>query len=130
MPEVNLTEEDVKRGTLVNPAWYICEFISIAEKPSKNGDSITTHLGLKIIGDERGLDTPFRGVPVTDYVSEKAPGKWKPIIEAIYKENVKPGKSYPMTAEVLVGKRVGVFIGNDQYNNQMVNRVQTYRVAA
>jgi hypothetical protein len=126
MTTITWTEEDIKRGTLVDPSWYLAEIVDMFDKISKAGDSTNTVVDFKIISNEGG-DTKFAGVPVRIWLSEKAPGLWKGFLSAFGIAMNPKGGSFDPQPDRFKGKRLYIMVTNEPFEGRMTNKVADYR---
>ena len=123
MPTIDFTQEDVLRGTVVQPAWYRVQIGPFAEVMNKNGDATNyTFNDSKIIKEADSGDTKYAGVPLRILFSSKptAKGFLKGFIEALGME-VKPGVRFEISNAA--GKFIDILVENEMYEGRMINRV-------
>lgn len=112
---VNLTSDDLARGTLVDPGWYACEIIKYEEKPATTDRSTNCISHLKIISGK------FEGAGTKYQLNEKALGFGKNFFLALgakYTTNTK-GKQELVGVELtpaLVGKKIDVYFARGTSN--------------
>lgn len=112
---INLTSDDLARGTIVNPAWYPCEIIKYEEKPASTDRSTNCISHFKILTGE------FEGGGGNLLLNEKAMGMGKAFFIALgakYTTNAK-GKKELLGVELndgLKGKRLDVYFARGTSN--------------
>jgi hypothetical protein len=112
---VNLTSDDLARGTLVDPTWYPCEIIKYEEKPAMTDRSTNGISTLKVLAGE------FEGATCNYLLNEKALGMGRNFFIALgakYSMNEK-GKKELKGVELtpaLVGKKLDVYIARGTSN--------------
>ena len=128
MPIVEFSVRDLKRGTIVEPAWYTCRVTSVGEAPSKKGDSTNYPVEFEIVCNADNGDTTHAGVPVTNNFNSKAIGRAVGFIESIAGAKPEPGKRIDLAAAE--GRLIDVFIENDIYEGRPKNAINhKYRPA-
>lgn len=120
MPAVRFTKEDFLAGKVVKPGYYHSLVKNVTTKPAKKDQSDVYNIQLRIV--ESG---DYKGVPLTDYISEKAVGTAIPYIKACNggKEPA-PDESYLL--ENGVNKILKVLVGNSLYNGKITNTINDY----
>lgn len=121
MPLVQFSEDDMKRGVIVQPAWYRMLILEVGEKPSKDGGSTNYPVEGKIIVNAENGSTDFAGVPITWNFNSKAMGFSRGFLEALG-VTVEPNKRYDLAAAK--GMEIEVFVENGTYEGRLVNRVE------
>lgn len=116
MGRVTYTEQDIKRGTIVEPGWYLCEITDVTEKESKEDKSTNFIIDFKIISSK---NPEVNGVPLRRYFNEKVPNFMKSFIE-VFAGKVEAGKSYEITRD-LCGKEIMVNVTRGEYQGQPKN---------
>src|SRR5690349_4706117 len=108
---INISERDIKRGTLVKPNYFLVEIQNVSESQSKDGQSINYLIEEgEILQDEFG-DKEFAGVPTPRWsFNSKAPGFMIPFYEAITGEKITAATNFRFDNEFLRGKKLFVFI--------------------
>lgn len=115
---VNLTSDDLAKGTLVNPSWYPCEITKYEEKPASTDRSTNCISHFKIMTGE------FEGAGGNLLLNEKALGMGRNFFIALgakYTTNER-GKKELKGIELgpsLVGKKLDVYFtrGTSNKNN-------------
>ena len=124
MPTVRFSNDDFLMGKLIKPGHYHALIRSIVTKPAKSDGSAVYNINLKVVepGD-------FNGVPLTDYMSEKAIGIGGiRFVRACNGGNEpKANESYELSNGV--GKVVKIHVSNGLYNGRPTNNVDDYDVA-
>lgn len=121
MPKVNFTEEDMKQGMLVDPAWYRIHCDSIGEKPTvtEKGPSINyPGVGIILFDGNTG-NTQFAGVKIYFQFNSKFKSAIRAALEAIG-EKVEAGD---WELKALEGKEFDVFVERGEYQGRFNNRV-------
>jgi hypothetical protein len=111
MGRITLTEQDVKRGTLLEPAWYLCEIIDYSEKESREDKSMNYIVDLKVVDNNPEVN----GVPIRRYFNEKRNDLSKPFIECFISGKAEVGKSYELSRD-LIGKQLNVLVARGNWN--------------
>jgi len=121
MPIIDFSEDDVNRGRIITPAWYRVRIDTVREAPSKAGDSTNWILDGRVMYNADNGDKTFANLPTPYWnFNSKAKGFMVGFFESLGAE-VKPGVRLELkNAE---GKEIDVFIENDMYNGQLVNRI-------
>lgn len=124
MPRIQFSEDDVKRGTIVTPAWYRVRVDNVLEKPAKAPSTNTNYwIEGEILFDAETGDKKFAGVP-TPYVwlfTTGALGNAMGFVAAIMGSTPELGKEYEL--KMAEGRELDVFIENEIYQGQMQNRI-------
>jgi len=128
MPTVVFSEKDLRRGTVVTPAWYRLRIDNVGEKLSNDGGSTNYPVEATIIRNADNGDTQFAGVPIDWNFNSKAIGFAIGYLQS-FGVDVTPGQRFDLNASS--GKEIDVFVENDIYQGRTVNRVNhKYRKAA
>jgi hypothetical protein len=77
-----LSADDLKKGDLVEPGWYIAEVSSYEEKEAGTDKSVNLLIGFKILADLSGKDK-YKGVEPRKLFNEKALGFGKNLWAAL-----------------------------------------------
>lgn len=120
MPIVEFSEDDLKRGIIVQPAWYRMLIMEVGEKPSKDGGSTNYPVEGKIVKNAENGDLTFQGVLITWMFNSKAMGFSRGFLEALG-VSVEARKRYDLANAK--GMEIEVFVENDTYEGRLVNRV-------
>lgn len=118
-----VTKEDLMRGTVVEPGWYNVEVAAANDELAKDGQSTNCVVDFKII------EGKFEGVKVRTWFSEKAPGMVVPFATA-FGIKFDPQKGGDFDPTITVGRKLRIYITNQEYNKKMQNQVSDYRPAA
>lgn len=121
MPIVEFSDDDLKRGVIVTPAWYRMLIVEVGEKPSKDGGSTNYPVEGRIVRNAETGDETFAGVPITWNFNSKAMGFSKGFLQALGVD-VEARKRYDLAAAK--GMEIEVFVENGTYENRLVNRVE------
>jgi hypothetical protein len=128
MPIIELSQSDILRSTLVEPAWYELLLGETSEKESKDGQSINYSIESEVVKNADDGSEDFAGVPITLRFNSKAPGFFKGFFEALGEEVV-AGKRMELAA--CAGKRIVALIEHNEFQGQMSNRCNhKYRTAS
>lgn len=131
MFNLQLTEEEIKRGSLVDPDWYLIEIKKAKEETSKKGNSTNLVLDFSVVTDSKG-GTKFASLPVRHWINEQAAWAAIDFLAALGLE-IK-ATSYSLDPEALVGKRVMGFIrptpNPTDPSGKMVNAISDFKKAA
>lgn len=121
---ITVTSKDVKRATIIPPAWYPLLVKGVSTKPSK-GDGSTNY-----IFELEVCDGPYKDTPVKDFlINEKglfgqglaflvACGFPKDVLEAIKKGEA---PDTPVDENSCVGKQIKAFVGTTTWENRKSN---------
>lgn len=123
MPPVRFSKEDFLAGKVVKPGYYHTLVKNVVTKPAKKDQSDVYNIQMRIVqpGD-------YLGVPLTDYISEKAVGTAIPYVRACNNgKDPNPDESYELANGV--GKILKVLIGNDLYGGKITNTINDYQPA-
>jgi hypothetical protein len=123
----SVTKQDLLRSKVVTPGVYLLTIKSIKEGPGKNDpQSTVTTVEMEI---KSGPDTKAVGVPISYWLSEKAPGMAVGFLEAVSGKKVpEDGMSVPDWSPY-IGREVKAFIKNEMYNNRPTNKVDGFMAA-
>lgn len=124
MPIVEFTEEDIKSGVIVDPAWYRVKVINIGESTSKKGDSTNYPVDALIICNADNGDTEFVGVPLNErnwQFNSKIPAFIIDFIKAITGKDVEARKRSDLNDAA--GMELEAFVGNDAFEGRKKNKV-------
>jgi hypothetical protein len=122
MPVIEISERDILRGKIVQPAWYRVRIDSVGQKMSAAGTSTNFPVEGTIMHEADSGAKDFSGVPTPAgwNFNDKAIGFAIGFLEALGLE-IKPGMRVELkNAE---GKEVDVFIENGEYEGRTVNRI-------
>jgi hypothetical protein len=119
MPIVDFSQEDIDRSKVLEPAFYRCVIDSVEEKLSKDGTSYNYWLKGRVLrnadsGKEVSIPTPMW------IFNSKAKSNIVAIFRALGKD-ISAGSRVEMNE--LQSKELDVFIGNEEYNGTMQNRI-------
>lgn len=124
---LELSNRDILRGTIVEPAWYRMRIEDYTEKLSKDQQSTNHIIEAVIIRNADTGDEKFSGVPVSWNFNSKAPGFVVGFLKSLGVE-VTPGR---VDLNAAKGMEIEVMVENDEYEGRLVNRVNhNYRPAA
>ncbi len=118
---VKFSQEDMKRGTLLDVEWYTVQIDEVTEAIAKNGQSTNYVLKGTILRNATTGDSKYNGFPMPYWnFNSKAPGFMIGFFKAL---GIEPeaDKAYDLKASE--GKVLDVFIEHDVYNGQTVNRI-------
>lgn len=112
---VNLTSDDLARGTLVNPGWYPCEITKYEEKPASTDKSTNCISHFKILTGE------FQGGGGRFQLNEKAMGFGKNFFLALGAKYTTDANNKKQLTGVeltpaLVGKKLDVYFARGTSN--------------
>ncbi len=129
MPIIEFSEQDIKRGTLVTPAWYLMRIETIGEAPSKNKENPSTNYPVEgvILKNATDGSEEFAGVPITWNFNSKAKGFITPFLEA-FGVTPEAGKRFDLNSAI--GKELQVYVENDTYDGRLINKVNSKFKAA
>jgi len=122
MPIITITERDILRGKIVEPAWYRVKIDEVGERTTKSGDSQFYPVEGTILFNADTGDETYKNVPSPAGwgFSEKAMGFVIGFLQACGAEIV-PGKRYDLSQAA--GKEIDVYIENGIYEGRTVNRI-------
>jgi hypothetical protein len=128
MPVITFTDKDMKRGTIVQPAWYRVkiDFVGEAELASSQ-KTYNYPIEATIIKNADNGDKAFEGVPINFMFNSGAIGLAKDFCTALGGD-IKAGARFELKAAE--GKELDMFIANGTYNGRAKNDVpHQYRAA-
>jgi len=118
---IEFTDRDIKRGTVVEPAWYRVKIDSLEKAVSAKGDSTNYKYEGTIISNADNGSDAFAGVPTPYWnFNSKAIGFMADFFKALGQE-VKAGSRFDENNAV--GKELDVFIENAPFEGRTVNRI-------
>lgn len=117
--KLRITPDDLKKGKLVTPGWYVAEVTDVTEKPAGTDGSMNWNIQLKIIGTE------FDGVPVYRTFNEKGAGFAVTFVEA-FNVRIDEKSGVEIDLKRTVGKKLKIYVKNEMYNNAMKNNVADF----
>lgn len=118
MTMINIGAEDVLRSKIMKPEWYeaVVKECRVEENKAKDANNYVTEF---LIAQE-----PYKGVPITVWFSEKAPGFMIPFIIALGgKIDEKGGQFDPSK---FANKPIRVHVVNDNYMGRLTNKIDNY----
>lgn len=120
---VRFTKDDFLMGKTIKPGHYHALVKNIISKPAKSDGSAVYNINLKIVtkGD-------YFGIPVTDFLSEKAIGIGGIAFVKATNNGVEPQADQTYDFDNARGKIVKVHISNNLYNGRITNVVDDYQV--
>lgn len=120
MPVVRFSNEDFLAGKVMKPGLYHALVKNIPTKPAKSDGSDVYHVQLKVVqpGD-------YLGVPLADYISEKAQGTAINLVKAC-NGGIQPNADENYELMNAVGKVIKVQVSNSLYNGKVKNDVVDY----
>lgn len=123
MPPVRFSKEDFLAGKVVKPGYYHILVKPIEMKGAKTDGSQVYKLNHKIV--EPG---EYYGVPLQDYMSEKAMGMAIPFIKAcLGGKEPEPDVNYELANGV--GMVIKAQVSNTLYNGRVKNEITDYQPA-
>jgi hypothetical protein len=118
---VEFSQDDLRRGELIDPDWYRVLITSVEPAVSKDGGSTNYNLKGTIIKNASNGDEKYNGYPAPHWnFNSKAMGFAQGYFKALGLE-LEAGKRYDL--EYGVNKELDVMIENDQFQGRMVNRI-------
>ena len=117
--KLKFSQEDINRQKSVTPGWYDCVIKDANDELASDQQSTNTVVDFLI------LDGAFVGVPLRTWINEKAPGLYIQFFEAVLGQKIGPGTEVETTA--VKGRKVKVFVANEEYKKRMTNVVKDYR---
>lgn len=120
---IDFSDDDLLRSKLVEPGWYLIDLGSYEETLSKAGDSTNMVFSdSKILKNVETASEEFQGVPVRVGFNTKAKGFVVGFLKAMG-VTVTKGTRYDLGA--FSGRQVVAFVGNTEYNGNMINNVES-----
>src|SRR5690242_9494529 len=96
---VSYSAEDLLRGKLITPGWYLGKIKSVGSKPSKDGGSMNYPVEIVILKEADSGSEDFAGVPVTANFNSKAMGFSAGFFKALMNtDTLEPNKNYDLEA--------------------------------
>lgn len=117
---VDFSDDDLKRGKVVQPAWYTLKIKSVGENPSKDGGSTNYPVEGIIIQNADDGSKDFEGVPVSWNFNSKYRSAMIGYLAALG-ITAEVGKRYDLSATE--GSVLDVFVENDTWDGRVINRV-------
>lgn len=125
MPIIQFSEKDIKRGIIVDPAWYRCRIDETGEKLTKAGDSTNFLMSAIILHNADNGEEKFAGVPVDWNFNSKGLGYMVKFVEALGEE-VTPESRFELNDSV--SREVDIFIKTGSWEGRPKNEPSDYRV--
>ena len=120
MPIIEFSDEDLLRGRVVEPAWYVMRIDNVGEAPSKDGGSTNYPVeGVIIKNADTGAED-FAGVPVTWNLNSKFKGGIVGFLSS-FGVSVEARKRFELANSI--GKMLEVFVDNDTWQGRLKNNV-------
>lgn len=119
---IEFTENDLKSGVIVEPAWYVVQVDDVEDRISTKGDSTNSWFKGHIIKNADNGDTKFADTP-TPFLwifSSKGAFTMVPFCAALGIE-LKPGMALDTAA--FKNKIVEMYIGNEVWEGKLQNKV-------
>ena len=123
MPVIDFSQDDLLRGKLVSPGWYLIELGPFVQKLAKSGETNNYIFeDSKIIKNAETGSVEFASVPLQILFSghPKAKGFMVGFLSALGAK-IEAGSRFNL--ENASGKQVEVFVDNDTYEGRQVNRI-------
>jgi hypothetical protein len=121
MPQVEFSDRELLRGTIVEPAWYRVYVEGVGEgTPSKDGKS--TNFGAEgtiLFNGDTGA-TNFRNVPIDWNFNSKAMGFAVGFLKA-FGVDLAPRTRYELNSAA--GKEIDIYIDNRMFEGRTLNNV-------
>lgn len=123
MPIINITERDIKRGTIVEPSWYRVRVDEVGEKTAKSGTSQNFPIEGTILFNADNGSTQYAGTPTPNgwLFNEGAIGFAVPFLKACGAEVGNSGGRFEL--QDAVGKELDVYIENGTWEGRTVNKI-------
>ncbi len=120
---VRFSKDDFLVGKQVKPGYYHALVKGIVSKPAKSDGSAVYNIQLKILtpGD-------YYGIPLIDYMSEKAMGMGAIRFIRACNNGEEPKADTGYDLDNGKGKIVKIHVINSLYNGRIVNNVDDYEV--
>ena len=87
MPIVKYSADDLKRGVVVSPGWYLMEILGVGEAPSKDGGSTNYPVEGRVIKNAESESEEYAGVPITWNFNSKAMGFSRGFLQALVRHS-------------------------------------------
>jgi hypothetical protein len=117
MARIQLTDDDLSGGELVEPSWFACECTKYEEKPATTDRSTNYIMYWKVIGEKH------KGARTRVLLNEKAMGFGKNLFLAlgakIVRDSVTGKQSMTpieLNAETTVGKKIDIYLARGTSN--------------
>lgn len=123
-----VSKEDILRGKAVKPGVYTLTVKSVTEGPGKTDPTSNVVTIVLLIESGPNGDQTYNGVPVSFWLSEKAPGAAVPFIEAVTGKKV-PDTGVNPDLEQTIGRKVKAFIRNEKYQGRDTNKIEGFMPA-
>ena len=119
---IDFSNEDLQRGKLITPAWYLVHVDDVSQALSKNGDSTNFLIkGTIVKNADVPTDSSFTGFPTPYWnFNSKAKGFMIGFFAAM---GIEPSEGQRYDLEAFKGREIEVMIENDLYEGRMVNRI-------
>ncbi len=123
MPLITITAKDIKRGIIVEPAWYAVRVDSVDDKTSKSGSSQNFVMEGEILYNADTGDTKYSGTPTPQgwLFNEKAISFAIPFLQACGATVDANGGRFELADAV--GKVLDIFIENGTWEGRTVNKI-------
>lgn len=119
MAKFKITQDDLNRSKVVEPGWYPVEVKDYTESVAKTDGSTNATIEMGI------LEGPFKGAVLYRLFNEKAPGFIIPFLRALGVDVPEDGGEFDLSATV--GRRLRVYVKNEEWQGQIKNRVEDFR---
>lgn len=122
---VSFSDEDLKKGELIEPGWYTVLIENVEEKLAANGQSTNYNLKGKIVRNGDTGDLKYAGYPIPYWnFNSKAMGFAQGYFKALLGvEKLEANVRYDLKAGE--GKMMDIFIENKEYNGSQINGVKS-----
>jgi len=123
VPIIEFGERDLRRGEVIEPAWYRVRIETVGEAPAKaseKGPSTNYPVEGTILFNGDTGDTKYSNYPLDWNFNSKAVGFAVGFLKAFGVE-VKSGVRIDLKSAE--GRELDVFVENDTWQNRLVNRV-------
>lgn len=120
---IEISQEDINRGTIVEPAWYRVRVTDYRTEIAKSGKSTNHKMAGVIIKNADTGDTKYAGVPtpMNWMFNSEALGFAVGYLSAVQGGvDIKPGR---FDLAGTVGKELDIYFDNGTYNNQLQNQI-------
>lgn len=121
MAKLSISKSDILRSKLVKPGWVPIVVAKVSYEPAKSdGGASMNH-----VLDHEVTEGEFAGVPLRDWINEKAPGTGLGFLRACAFKITDEGGDFSL--EQTVGKKLMARIENQEFGGRFVNSVVDYR---
>lgn len=125
MPIIQFSKKDIKRGIIVDPAWYRCVIDETGEKLTKAGDSTNYLMSATVMRNADNGEEKFAGVPLDWNFNTKGLGFMVKFVEALGEEVTEESR---FELNESVGRELDIYIKTGMWEGRPKNEPDQYRV--